>query len=120
MEVILLCLHMLYFIGNLQRWLLRPWQTYFLETRLDLKKKRKKKERKIEISAKTQYTLLLFFGPPNFRKRGILPPKCFNLHILNFLKTSVILPNFIIERILTRHYFGKLNLKHGFSIGFKR
>lgn len=70
MEVILLCLHMLYFIGNLQRWLLRPWQTYFLETRLDLKKKRKKKERKIEISAKTQYTLLLFFGPPNFRKRG--------------------------------------------------
>lgn len=62
MEVILLCLHMLYFIGNLQRWLLRPWQTYFLETRLDLKKKK--------ISAKTQYTLLLFFGPPNFRKRG--------------------------------------------------
>lgn len=45
MEVILLCLHMLYFIGNLQRWLLRPWQTYFffffLEPRLNLKKKKK-------------------------------------------------------------------------------
>lgn len=80
--------------------------------------------KKKKISAKTQYTLLLIFGPPNFRKRGIhqniLPPKCFNLHILNLLKTSVILPNFIIERILTRHYFGKLNLKHGFSTGFKR
>lgn len=37
---------------------------FFLEPRLNLKKKKKK------FSAKTQYTLLLFFGPPNFRKRG--------------------------------------------------
>lgn len=36
---------------------------FFLEPRLNLKKKKK-------FSAKTQYTLLLFFGPPNFRKRG--------------------------------------------------
>lgn len=44
MEVILLCLHMLYFIGNLQRWLLRPWQTYFFfffGTKIEFKKKKK-------------------------------------------------------------------------------
>lgn len=28
------------------------------------------KKKKQKTSAKTQYTLLLFFGPPNFRKRG--------------------------------------------------
>lgn len=85
----------------------------------------------IKITAETQYTLFLVL---QCSREGIyftitfaLPPKCLNLYILFFFfkrfkfffLTLVILPTFVTERILTRHHFGKLNLKHGFSIGFK-
>lgn len=67
MEVILLCLHMLYFIGNLQRWLLRPWQTYFffffLEPRLNLKKKKK-------ILCQDAIHLIIIFWSSKLQEKG--------------------------------------------------
>lgn len=42
----------------------------FFGNKIGFNNKNKKKKLKKKTSAKTQYTLLLFFGPPNFRKRG--------------------------------------------------
>lgn len=88
---------------------------WFLETRLDKKKK------KSLLRRNTPYFLVLQYSRKGIIHYNIfLPPKCLNLYILNFFKHWLYCPTSLLKELLTRHYFGKLNLKHGFSTGFKR